>query len=1642
MHPIAEKRCCTTDTNLVPTIFALSNALRVDTEGEALRRRQRDAQQKIAAFAQMHTSNVAARLNISLESIETVTPCTALQEGMIYRCLETDDRPYLSSFYFELEESVDTHRIQDSWREVQGLVQILRAKFTLTDDGYAQAILNEDELSWFEIAVAEDDRIEQAAEQQYNQWRFNLHAFTETVWQVGLVSGPTRRWMCLNMFHGLYDGNSLPLLLTEVARAYGGGTKSNIVPFTALLPLGPLCTFPDAEEFWVKHLQNTPIDNLPTVHPAQSGQSTTVKRNIDVEGIQALRRNLNVTEQSIYLACWLYAFEQHFGFTSAIGIVVSGRNIDYEGSADNAIGPLFNTLPCRIPSSGISFLSDLVRACHEYYVSIFPIQHTPLRDIMKWVRRSAESPLFETLFVFQKENADDSALVDSLWKPAASHAKADYPLAFEVQSKPDGSIELTLVAKGSVLNLEDGTELLSRFNDTITSLIRDPSMVLERPRSSKVNDDNTDLQDLDRNHTVLTNGALNGIHTFQWGSTALKILQEISSLAGVDESTITEDVSIFEIGLDSIDAIKLSSRLNRVGIRIPVSKIMRSRTIRMMVASITSEPKLTNGSTSSLPLIEEKLRSYLQSEGYDLTKVERVLPATPLQEGMIAEMVASDYSNYFNHDVLELDENADVELLKNAWFAVMKEHPILRTSFVHVSSPTVPYSYAQLVHSKAIKLNWEVEDITGQQLETLFEEERLKAAGYSESTPLLTLKLLLEGERRLLLISLPHAMYDGWSLSLMHQDVAVHYAGQNQERPSYHDTLENILSSSGDEGLRFWKGALAGVRPQNFPRQPNAEGTFDVHRKEMILDTPGYEVVNFCKIRGVTAQALGLLCWTVVLSNYLGQLDLVFGTVMLGRDTEEASRVPFPTMNTVAMRLVLHGTLSEMLKYVQRNMGSIMDHQHFPLRKAKSLAAVGNQELFDTLFIYQKTPDEENSAKPIYKSIFGSSHVEYPVCTEMEMTGDSITWRVACKDTVMGKSDVDNLLSRIAEVFNHIIKMPHEQTMALVDEKNALFPLATSVPPDSKLESTGVNGLDNSWSPAEEPIRSILASVSNIPAEEITKEATIFHLGIDSISAIKVSSLLRKQKIILSVSDMLRASSIQNMIKLTKHPRPTNIQNGERKAWLEMSADSKILSDLEGHGIDQKTVEGILPATPGQIYMLETWKHSSGKLFYPDFFYKVKGRISQGQLENGWNKLISILPILRTTFLATREPGLPYVQVVLAKPNSPIIWRSDLRIKSNRQHVASKENPTFVDLYASQTSSETILMLHIHHALYDAVVLRQIMTLLEILCVNPATPLDVHVNAANFIAFSNNNSLLQTRKTFWTEYLGTDGSQIKKAINSSEYAGSIGNYRPSLIEDIGFLLKASRRHGVTPQSLFLAIYSKIYGDLLSSSESVVIGIYLANRSHALDHLPDLVAPTLNIVPLLVENPKGQPVLELAMNIQHNLQAISHIENSSVSLLEIAEWTGVRVDTTVNFVTPPGPSEDFASADRRELEFVSIEEEKLMNGEQANGGLTENSHDDPNDAPSKAAPRVIGESESEILGDIFKVSTNQIKSFMPDKQANMSLELAQPSVDVEVAFRNDGLDVGVWAPEDRLDDQLAQKMLEELRQGIMGLDKNL
>ncbi|KAJ6123272.1 hypothetical protein N7512_005737 [Penicillium capsulatum] len=1597
-----------------PTVAGMALAFQKSetVPSHSLENLHRNAKQAIQAFAHKHSHSLIENIGVVESHVEQIAPCTPLQEGIIYHFLSSSTPLYCSSFTFEVQPSINLDMLRLAWNKTQDQVQMLRARFVPSPDGYAQVILKESLLPWFQFEAGSAKQLETARRAQHSSWASRLDGLSTLSWEAGVIVCPQKTVMCLSIFHALYDGNSLALLLDRVSQNYldqkaGFEQTPN---FLDVLHLGPLCKDPSAEAFWKDHLANCQNRPLPSSGLKDSDPVTEKLQINSTEHLDSLRKSLNVTEQAVLHACWLVTLHQYYSFVPPVGIITSGRTVDVPGIT-NVIGPLFNTIPSNVQIRGSKSWSEVARRCHEYHVSTIPFQYTALRDITKWLGKSSEESLFDSLFVFQRENPGGESSTGMLWRPLDSEAEHEYPLAFEIVRSGNESLTVTLAAKAHVLSTEAAQSILTCFEKILSEFSENPDHELPYINGvAKETDPSTNGHSMEFPSSVINGDSTN--FQFEWSHQACTIQLAIASLAGVDPQSIDEQTSIFEVGLDSIDAIKLSSRLSKSGIKLPVSAIMRHRNVKAMVSQLEVETtQELNGTLALLNQMEVALTTFLTRERLVPQGTSRILPATPIQEAMIAEMTSSEYQHYYNHEILEVEPHVDLQRLQDAWKEVVKAHPILRTSFVEVWDPEIPASYAQIIHDEDT-FDIQAVDLNGANVASVIESQRSRASKELFNRPLLTVTTATDGDRRYLVLSITHALYDGWSINLLHQDVSRAYIGELPSRPSPDAILEQIIASSGDRALKFWRAALSSYQPAQFPQSKHTDNSSTaVHRAEKPLLVSFGTAEAFCKRHGITMQALMVSCWSLVLATNIKSLDVVFGLVLSGRNVADSEHVMFPTMNTVAMRVILHGTRLDLVKYVQETLLEMSEHQHFPLRRARP--DIGSRRLFDTLFIYQKRPsDDANDGLVPYKSTGGASDVEYPVCAEVEGVGRDLVGRVACRGSVLGEKDTLALLDHLAHVLSSIVNEPTQQTIEFTGDAVSVcgHPVAQQASPKVVNGSSPRVSTTKEWSPTELTIRNVLSVVSGVPEDSIDRETTIFHLGLDSISAIKVAALMKRQSVKLAVSDMLRAGTIEKMAQAA-NGNHAELTPAEIDRALEQSLDGiNVAALLEGYGIDPSRAK-VLPATSGQIYFLAM--HAlNPEVFYPEFHYMASAPLKPHDLESAWSRLVEQIPILRTAFVPTDAQHLSYVQVIFESVDNPVIWRDS----GAHQKVSAQATRGFgaipAALIASQTDRGTALTLRIHHALYDAVSLPSLMERLAQLCQGQSESKPKVHDISQLVAIQHARSPVDGRRQFWQQYLGPIAIHGVDEQRLGKFGAIQQYYRPGLVAHMSCVEEVGKRQSLSVQSIFLAILARVYAQTLPVEDrELVVGLYLANRSHISEGLSELIAPTVNIVPLRLDNKISdtpESLLDAARRIQGEIHEISRVEYCSVSLVEIAEWTGVRISTCVNFLRVPDMDISAVPDDRDQVHLRPLSREELAGFNRRNLDGAHPSNGDTASVVSGPADRQA--TSMAALGDVF-----------------------WPTIDVEAAIRNDGLDFGLFASETRLDTIMAETMIEAMRQ---------
>ena len=518
----------------------------------------------------------------------------------------------------------------------------------------------------------------------------------------------------------------------------------------------------------------------------------------------------------------------------------------------------------------------------------------------------------------------------------------------------------------------------------------------------------------------------------------------------------------------------------------------------------------------------------------------------------------------------------------------------------------------------------------------------------------------------------------------------------------------------------------------------------------------------------------------------------------------------------------------------------------------------------------------------------------------MEREDSKLAWRTACKSTTMSPEQIENMLQLLDSLLLHIIESPDSPAVSY-DDHMVRFgntkpvqihrPLTEGVPGDSIDETRATGHVKEDWCPFELKVRKVLAAIAQIPEAEIERSQTIFHLGLDSISAIRVSSDLRKEGIWLGVADILRNATIEKIglaaAEKTKTGDAPAIAINTNQAIKNALTGIDTKSLLEKKGINAENLELIMPATAGQIYMLSAWQNTNGSTFMPTFSFKSRP-LSSERMETAWQMLVKEESILRTTFLSTAMERAPILQVVFSEANAQFEVE-DISIpgKDYQEFVSSlvsQEQQKWVSLRSPpvrlrmiNTAQESFLLLTIHHALYDGVslplLLKKLRKIYNSVSQSPKPMVQETLNApavapiqiatettsssphstiatkmpmeitkasisrpslADVVAYTSSRDRLK-QENFWSKYL--DGA-ISTLLSSRSNPNQLGQkpkertsiFNPTLFRNSTTLEEQCRKHGITLQSLFLASFSKIYAGLLSPKPSSAQGSTSASEA--------------------------------------------------------------------------------------------------------------------------------------------------------------------------------------------------------------------
>ena len=158
-------------------------------------------------------------------------------------------------------------------------------------------------------------------------------------------------------------------------------------------------------------------------------------------------------------------------------------------------------------------------------------------------------------------------------------------------------------------------------------------------------------------------------------------------------------------------------------------------------------------------------------------KIESIFPLTFMQKGLLMHHLSAEVDQGYLHVKSTLKGSLNITLLQKAWETALQLHPALRTS-IHWEKLDKP---VQVTHPTA-KLPWEFYNWSNnspeqqeEKINKLIQKDQESKLNLSQAPLLRFFLIKLEEEKYCLLWSCHHILIDGWSATILLQDIVQFY---------------------------------------------------------------------------------------------------------------------------------------------------------------------------------------------------------------------------------------------------------------------------------------------------------------------------------------------------------------------------------------------------------------------------------------------------------------------------------------------------------------------------------------------------------------------------------------------------------------------------------------------------------------------------------------------------------------------------------------------------------------------------------------------------------------------------------------------------------------------------------------------------
>lgn len=459
-------------------------------------------------------------------------------------------------------------------------------------------------------------------------------------------------------------------------------------------------------------------------------------------------------------------------------------------------------------------------------------------------------------------------------------------------------------------------------------------------------------------------------HQAPEGNIEQNLCQLWSQVLNIDVSTIGRDSNFFEVGGHSLLAIELINKIQKTfGTTLPLTSLFRAPTLRELALQCTNQPESNINETKQILPIKER---------------PELIPLSYAQQRLwFIDQMEGDSSQYYMPATLALMGAVDIQALQGAFVSVIAKHEVLRTTY-HNDDRGVAY---QFVHAADSLFDMPLHDLSNLENDeqTLVLNQRknefmTEAFDLSRDVMLRAALYKLGDNDFQLIVIMHHIASDGWSSNIFISELSQAYNQLSKGEAlclspldiQYADYAiwqrEWLQGDNLTSQLDYWRQQHKDIPevhslPLDKPRPAKQCYTGDVVVEHLDMA----ELQSFLDLCSSTNASLfmGLnALFSMLLSRYSGEQDIVVGTPIANRDQSELAQTIGFFVNNLVLRnhVDMSQSFQQLLEQSRDTALAAYEHQNVSfehlVEELKPARDLSHHPIFQVMLVLQNTPED------------------------------------------------------------------------------------------------------------------------------------------------------------------------------------------------------------------------------------------------------------------------------------------------------------------------------------------------------------------------------------------------------------------------------------------------------------------------------------------------------------------------------------------------------------------------------------------------------------------------------------------------------------------------------------------------------------